>query len=726
MTDPCMSVDAAVSAPRLLVVDDDPTLCMMMEEALSSSGWIVHCAYDGFSGLTMFENDTFDVVLIDVIMPEMDGFATCSAVRSLARGRDVPILMITGLNDLHCIEQSYHAGATDFVTKPVNWALLPYRLRYVLRATRAFSALRKSELQLSLAQQIAQIGSWEWQESDDRVQLSAETARIMGLPLGNGTTRLHSFLGRASAESYRWATEQFAIALRMRQLFSVDMKILGEDGGYRYVTLRGEWLADGMDGKPVMAGTVQDVTSQRLSAERIRQLAFYDPLTGTANRRLFKERLIAVIDETKARNNPNGFGLLFVDVDNFKQINDTYGHEAGDTVLIQLSQRLQAIASRWESETGTASTLVARIGGDEFTVLLPLIDESRQCSQFATAARDACREVFAFQGAQIPLSVSIGISLYPQDGDSVDELLKTSDMAMYQAKRLGKNNYQFYDPAINRRGKRRADIQLELRNAFERERLHLRYQPRVNIETGAITGVEALLRWSHEQLGEVPPAEFIPVAEATGLIVPIGEWILETAIRESAAWMHLSESPLRLAVNISATQFKHPTFLHIIRRCLSNPLRAQALELEITETVILDDSDNTRAAMMALKEMGSRIVVDDFGAGFASLSYLKRFPLDALKIDKSFIQGLPDNPNDTAITSAIIDLTRSLHLDVIAEGVETAEQLAFLRARRCGEVQGFLFSAAVSAHLIEEMVTAQQRVLPRMAELGAQLKQAAE
>lgn len=380
--------------------------------------------------------------------------------------------------------------------------------------------------------------------------------------------------------------------------------------------------------------------------------------------------------------------------------------------------RLQQLVDHWHAEQPVVEgvpPLVARIGGDEFTILLPQAMSRRSVPPLAKALRDACREVFHVSEAETALSVSIGVSFCPSDATNISDLLKAADVAMYHAKRMGKNNYQFYDPSVEQYGKRRVTLQAELRKALEAEALQLYYQTRVNTETGAISGVEALLRWENELLGSVSPTEFISVAEATGLIIPIGEWVLETAFARARKWVEDGQSGhVRTAVNISACQFKHPTFLHVIKRALGTFDRADLIELEITESVLLDASDFVLATMGALKEMGFRIVVDDFGAGYASLSYLKRFPINALKIDRSFIQGVPDRRRDSVITTAIIDLTRNLNLDVVAEGVETAGQLNFLRERRCPEVQGYLFSRAVKHSMISQMLTAQRLGLPKI------------
>lgn len=700
--------------PRLLVIDDDPALCLLMEQMLGAAGWIVRSARDGLTGCEIFAREHFDLVLLDVVMPKVDGFTICRSLRATSRREDIPIVIITGRDDFMSIESAYHAGATDFVTKPVNWTLLPHRLKYILRATRAFSALRKSEAHLSIAQEIARLGSWEWEPSTDTVSMSIQASRIFGFQEAKKITGYARLFANVQARDYERVVRRFTEAWTERRPLTVDCRVV-EGHCTRAIALRAEWIPDGNLGDSILAGTVQDVTSQLEAAEQIQRLAYYDALTGLANRLSLKERLNEALEAC------TGEGgqciVLFIGIDNFKLINETYGHEIGNAVLLQLAQRFQHSLKNWSmalgGPTGAAMPLVARVGGEEFAVLLPHADDRNRVADLAKALRDVSRDVFQFSHVDAILSVSIGISTYPNDANSAAEMLKTADLARYEAKRLGRNSYQFYRSTIHSRSKRHTIVQRELRRAYEEGRLELYYQPRVRLDTGKISGVEALLRWNSEHLGAVDPCEFIPIAEATGLIIPIGEWVLATALQQARLWQrNPATDPLRLAVNISPCQFKHPNFLQSLKHNLSSEDWTDRLELEITETVLLDDSPAVRVTMDAVKEMGIRIVVDDFGAGYASVNNLKRLPIDVLKIDRSFIGGLPHGARDAAITSAIIDLTRSLQLGVVAEGVENIEQLDFLKARCCTEIQGYLFSEAVPAVLIDRMIAMHHGALP--------------
>ena len=439
---------------------------------------------------------------------------------------------------------------------------------------------------------------------------------------------------------------------------------------------------------------VRDITERKRAEELINHMAYHDSLTTLPNRLLFNERLTSALHQ--ARGKGQRLAVMFLDLDRFKLVNDTLGHGMGDKLLI-------GVASRIIDCLGP-DDIVARMGGDEFTVLMHIDDpqEAANASQMIIAA---LKEPFVIDGYELHTTTSIGISLYPEDGDDAQVLMRNADTAMYRAKDQGRNSYSYYDTAMNRLGIERLELENGLRYALEREELVVYYQPRLNLASGRIVGMEALVRWQHPVLGLVPPGRFIPLAEETGLIVPISEWVLETACKQTTKWLDSGYPPLQVAVNLSARQFQSPGLVERVDSILQESgLAPELLELEITESITMQDVDFTILTLRKLSDMGIHIAVDDFGTGYSSLSYLKNFPIHTLKIDQSFVRELHRDSYNAAIVNTVIYLAQNLNLKVIAEGVETEQQLAFLRDQRCDEMQGFLFSRPVPMDEFERLL----------------------
>ncbi len=465
-------------------------------------------------------------------------------------------------------------------------------------------------------------------------------------------------------------------------------------------------------------GVFTDISEKKATENKLKNLAFYDPLTELPNRLFFRERLDEAL--LASRRHGQRTALMFIDLDRFKDVNDTLGHTAGDELIAQASRRI--VDSLRDTDT------VARLGGDEFTVILTELENEESAGHVAQQIIERIQEHFLLFGTEVFISASIGISLYPEDGEDSDTLIKNADTAMYHAKENGRGNCQFFRAEMNERMLRRVTLERDLRRALENGEFILHYQPRYVLETGQMAGSEALIRWNHPGEGLISPAEFIPVAEETNLIIPIGEWVLREACRQTIAWHRQELGLLHISVNLSSRQFQQQNLTQLIRdTLLETGLDPDFLELEITESVVTENPEEAARLLLELRQMGVHIAIDDFGTGYSSLAYLKRFPIDALKIDRSFIQDLPDDPEDAAIVESIIAMARSLGINVVAEGVESAAQRTFLKERGCREVQGFYFSKPLPAPALTELLKApaghaEKKKTAHVAEIPEQLR----
>ena len=462
--------------------------------------------------------------------------------------------------------------------------------------------------------------------------------------------------------------------------------------------------------KTMYIGVLRDITQRKLNEARLKFLASQDPLTGLANRFTFRERLDRAI--AKAKTTGQHVGLLFLDLDMLKNINDTLGHQAGDRVLWESARRLERCVR--EGDT------VARVSGDEFVIILDGINGPEAGAAVAREVLDQLSKPFDIDGAETFTSGSVGVVLYPENGHNVTTLLKNVDTALHKAKTIGRNNYQFYNEELSASLMRRHRIENGLRRAVERGEIMVYYQPKVDMRTNQVLGVEALARWNSPQLGLVSPVEFIPVAEETGLILPIGEFVLRTACEEIQEVMRLGFGDLKVAVNLSARQFRDPDLIGKVRQVLEDTrLPSTLLELELTESMLVENKDDAIRALTSLKGLGIALSVDDFGTGYSSLAYLKRFPLDTLKIDRSFVFDLPHNQDDAAITKAIISLANSLDLKIIAEGIENTDHIAFFREHECIVGQGYYYSQPVPAEKLPEVIRRITTMDAKVANLSA-------
>ncbi|WP_340123830.1 putative bifunctional diguanylate cyclase/phosphodiesterase [Methylobacter svalbardensis] len=575
---------------HIIIIDDDSLIRLVVAMALQAVGFTTNEAASGEEGLRLFSEMGGDAVLLDVMMPDgMDGFETCAEFRKLPGGQHIPILMMTGLEDMESINHAFEAGATDFITKPINIPLLGHRVRYMLRA-------------------------------------SLTTLRLVE------------------------------------------------------------------------------------SEQRLHRMAYFDSLTELPNRHFFLEHLqhmIALAQRQKLK-----LGVLFLDLDGFKRINDTLGHYLGDIVLQVTADRLlkSIRGSDVLIQTSTAQDDIslARLGGDEFTILLSAIERNEDAATVAERIRVNLAQPLVIGDHELYTSTSIGIGIYPDDGETAEELLNNADLAMYYAKRGGGNGYRYFTTKMSETALRRLNLENHLRKAIEHDELQLHYQPQLDIVTGQFSSLEALIRWDCQELGWLSPVEFIPLAEETGLIISIGEWVLREACRQAKNWLDQGIPISHMAVNVSAIQFMHKGFSSLVATILAETgLEPNMLELELTESVLINDEEIVLAVLRSLKQVGVLLAIDDFGTGYSSLSRLKNFPIDRLKIDQAFVSNLEQNSENAAIVVAVIAMAKGMNMKVIAEGVETSGQLAFLSNKYCNEAQGYFLSKPLPPAQAEEFLMKQ-------------------
>jgi len=701
----------------VLVADDDPVMRMLMLEMLAQVGLDAIEAADGVDAVALAAARQPDLILMDVDMPRMDGFAACAAIRAReADGACVPVVMVTGSDDIEAVTRAYEVGATDFVSKPINWPILGHRVLYVLRASDAIARLRIADAQNRAV--LEAIPDTFFRLSADGFYLDYEPGHEWpghGCPTAASQEQVDgaAFVGKHISDALppeisARMLDQMKTVLKTRQVRSVEYELL-DCGEMRHYEAR--LVATGPS---EVLGLVRDISERKNAEEQIRRLAYSDSLTGIPNRQAFLETLERELQRSRIGNKK--FAVLFMDLDAFKRINDTLGHNAGDALLKMVSERLRDttrpsdLVARGD---GTASTKLARLGGDEFTILIPDLERVEHALNVAHRVKEAMRRPFLIEGNEIFVTASIGISLFPEDGDDCGSLLKFADTAMYHAKNCGKNNAKLYSSSLTMQIMSHVKLEVGLRKALQNDELYLVYQPQRNVRTSEIVGVEALVRWKHPERGLVPPTEFIPLAEETGLIVPIGEWVLRTACQQARAWQLRAKRTLRIAVNLSAKQFKDENLSQIVLSALHDTgLEPRLLELELTEGTLMDDARATMATLEQLRGIGVYLSIDDFGTGYSSMNYLKRFDVRALKIDRSFIAGLPQDSENAAITRAIIAMAHGLKMVVVAEGVETGEQLLLLEEYGCDMVQGYYLGYPSSADEIGAMLQPALLALP--------------
>ena len=703
-------VEAPV-ALKVLCVDDCEDDVILIVEALKAGGFVPEyervCTRPDLD--TALDARTWDLVVSDYSMPQLNGLQVLDRVRE--RRPELPFVLVSGAVGQETAVAAMKSGAGDYIMKDDLTRLVPAVRRELAeaggrRARRlAESNLRASETLLNSIVNTAADGIIVIDESGMLEFVNAAIERMFGWkPLEVIGRNFDSLLmPRSNAGGDRLATVIDGNTRGLSVGVGREVRAQRKDGSVFPMELTlGEMR---IDGRIKYACIMRDVTERKCAEERIHQLAHYDKLTGLPNRALFSQLLEQALAEAKY--SKKQVAVLFIDLDRFKLINDSLSHDSGDMVLKQVARRL--------TEAQLKRNTIARFGGDEFVVLMRDCEIPTDAAEAAQRMLTAIAQPLLLEGQEYNLTASIGISAFPSDGENPQTILKNADIAMYRAKEHGKNNYQFYSSQMNLHSFERLVLERFLRHALDQDEFRVYYQPKVDLVSGCITGMEALLRWIHPAMGMISPTKFIPLAEETGLIVPIGAWVLKAACAQNKIWAEQGLPPLRVAVNLSARQFAqddlHATILNVLEE---TGLAPELLELEITESVTMDNPEHAAALLRKLKALGIGLAIDDFGTGYSSLSYLKRFPIDNVKIDRSFIKDIPHDEDDVAITQAVIAMAHSLGLKVIAEGVESEEHVTFLRDHGCEQAQGYLFGAPMSAEEFTNLITRTGTgVLPR-------------
>lgn len=639
------------------------------------------------------------MVLLDIMLPVVDGITVLKTIREEFSASELPVIMVSAKDDSEGIVEALQLGANDYITKPVDFPVALARIDTQLSHRRMKMALQESEERYALALAGANDGLWDWDLRTDKMYYSARWKAMLGLtedePILNTP---EEWFGRVHPNDLKALKESIERHLEDGDLhFECEYRILHQSGSYRWALSRGMAVRDAKGEVYRMAGSQTDITNRKV----------YDPLTGLPNRILFMDRLAHSLRRFK-RHREYDFAVLLLDLDRFKIVNDSLGHHIGDKLLIELAQRLNLCVRDGDT--------VARFGGDEFTILLDEITDVSDATRVAERIQEALQSPFILDGHEVFTSASVGIALSATGYEIPNDVVRDADTAMNRAKALGKARHEMFDRAMHTQSSRRLQLETDLRRAVEREEFEVFYQAIVDLADEMIIGFEALVRWTHPERGRVFPDEFVGIAEETGLILPIDRYVMREACRQTKEWQE-KFGPLSISVNLSAKQFALRDIVYVIDSVLQDTgLAPTDLKLEITESALMDNQDSAAEIFHEIKKRNVQLGLDDFGTGYSSLSYLHRFPLDTLKIDRSFVSRMNESPGEhEAIVRTIVNLAQNLKFKTVAEGIETIDQLHSLQALDCLYGQGYYFSKPMPAAEAEQLLKENRQKASRTA-----------
>lgn len=688
---------AEETSVRLLLVEDSTSDAEYVREVLAGSGThfsLFRC--DRLSAaLAYLARNTADVVLLDFCLPDSEGLSTFDQLQAAAPS--LPVIVLTSTKDDRVALAAVRSGAQDYLVKwDLDRDLLERTIRYAIERKAAEEALRESEERYALAVEGAHDGLWDWDLRAGRIRFSARCVSMLGRPGSHISCTSVEWFAVIHPEDR--SLVQHAIDAHVggdTPHLEVEYRSQHEDGSYRWILARGLAIRNGSGQAYRMAGSLTDITERKQAEQALVHSAFHDHLTGLANRSLFFDRLQQAMIQTQTRRR-SGYAVLFADLDRFKNVNDSLGHGVGDKLLVSLARRLETVIRPGDS--------IARLGGDEFAILVGETKRVQDVCRVAARLLESINLPFRIDDYEVFTTASIGIAIGGDHYKTPDEILRDADTAMYRAKARGKARYEVFDGAMHHSAVALLKLETDLRRALDRGEFVVYFQPIVDIQNGGLNSFEALIRWNHPDRGLLRPSEFLQLAEETGLIVPIGKWILMEACLQTREWQKLYPS-LRVSVNVSHRQLKEPDFVRSVGEILrESKVDPSAVILEMTESTISDDPVRLEEKLRGLRRLGLKIFIDDFGSGYSSLSHLNRLPYDTLKIDRSFVSGIGRDANSSDIIQAIVALARNLGMGVVAEGVETEEQLRVLRTVGCELGQGFWFSAPLDGRGAEVLL----------------------
>ena len=675
----CMSLDKQNKTALIVVVDGEEATRDVAKAVLAEAGFETVVYEHATEAICHFNEHTPDLVILGTAIADQDGVSACRVIREIPACRDTSIVLLTAKDDPDSVRAAYQAGASDFISKPINWTLFTHRVRFALRAAQRTIDHRDKHQRLHAATRLAHLGYLEVDLSDDRLHCNDELLSILGLPAETALPDFESFLSYIPLDQRSAVRESYGSVVTTHRPAGCDFTLQLADGRQRTVISQAEAVVDANQHPLRLAATVLDVTQRADAEKRLAFLTHYDPVTSLPNRALFMDRLNVAIRD--ARRYERQFAVIIADIDRLKDINESYGHDFGDEVLRLVAQLIRNNVRESDS--------VARFDGDQFALIISELRDPKDSIRSVNAINNLMKTPLRCRNHEIYATFGVGVALFPHDSTEADALVKNAESAMYEAKRAGRGQSRFFTEDMNRTIRERLQLETELHHAAEHREFLLCYQPQVLLQHGKVWGAEALIRWKHPHKGIIPPDQFIPVLEDTGLIITVGQWALREACNQLARWNKRGYD-LTLSVNLSAKQFNDPELLNGILSALDDTgVDPQQLELELTESTLISEQKRALEIMTQIRSHGVRLSIDDFGTGYSSLSYLKKLPVNHLKVDRSFVMSMVDDEDDRIIVQSTVDLAHNLGLGVIAEGIETVRALQLLKDMNCDVAQGF-------------------------------------